>query len=217
MRRPVGSDLGLTPPQMSQIPHLAIRFPTEPGEHWRQRFDVRQRGAEVDDARAERKPAADHRVRQKRLAAALDAREQLLIQPLQVRLDLRRRLCWPEVARNVSERRDAEMLGDRFEILVPLDEPCRDASRGACRRQSSGGTPSSRRGAAPATPSAPGTRESSAGRSRSSSSLRGRSGSSSDGKRRRPADRRGDAPARNRPRPERTATCADPPRPNRPH
>ena len=79
---------------MSQIPHLAIRFPTEPGEHWRQRFDVRQRGAEVDDARAERKPAADHRVRQKRLAAALDARQQLLIQPLQVRLDLRRRLRW---------------------------------------------------------------------------------------------------------------------------
>ena len=120
--RPVGSDLGLTPPK-SQIPHLAIRFPTEPGEHWRQRFDVRQRGAEVDDARAEREPAADNRVRQKRLAAALDAREQFLIQPLQVRLDLRRRLCWPEVVRNVPERRDAEMLGDRFEILVPLDEP----------------------------------------------------------------------------------------------
>ena len=81
---------------MSQIPHLAVRFLTEPGEHGRQRFDVRQRRAEVDDARAEREPAADHRVGQKRLAAALDAREQLLIQPLQIRLDLRRRAALTE-------------------------------------------------------------------------------------------------------------------------
>ena len=92
----VGSDLGLTPPQMSQLPHLGVRFLTEPGEHRRQRFDVRQRRAEVDDARAQREPAVDHRVGEERLAAPLDARQQLLIQPLQVRLGLRRRAALTE-------------------------------------------------------------------------------------------------------------------------
>ena len=60
-------------------------FLADPRKQREQRLDVRLRRAEVDDAGAEGEAAVDHRIGEERLAAALDARQQLLIQPLQVR------------------------------------------------------------------------------------------------------------------------------------
>ena len=87
----------------------------------RQRVDVCQRRAEVDDARTQREPAVHHRVREERLTAPLDARQQFLIQLLQIRFGVRRS-DGLQVARDVAERRDAEMLRHRLEVRMLLDE-----------------------------------------------------------------------------------------------
>src|SRR5688572_7130620 len=103
----------------ASTPDRAFGVAAVPGEDRQQRFDICQRRAEVHDARAQGEPAIDHGVRQERLAAPLDARQQLLIHTLQIRLGVRR---LRQVARDVAERRDAELLRHRLEVRMLLDE-----------------------------------------------------------------------------------------------
>ena len=74
--------------EKSGMQSRVVGFAADTRQQRRQRVDVRLRGAEVDDAGAKGEAAIDHRVGQKGLAAALDARQQLLIQLLGIRLGL---------------------------------------------------------------------------------------------------------------------------------
>src|SRR5688572_10819831 len=69
---------GLRPPQFS------IDLPPDPDRQTRQRLDVGPRRPEIDDARAQDVAAVDDRVRDERLAAALQAVEQPAVQRVEV-------------------------------------------------------------------------------------------------------------------------------------
>src|SRR5262245_34936496 len=60
---------------------------SEPRHDFRQLLHIPLRGVEIDDAGAEHVAAVDDRVRDERLAAALNAIEQLLVQAVEIHRD----------------------------------------------------------------------------------------------------------------------------------
>ena len=82
----------------------------------RDRVDVRRRGPEVHDARAQRVAAADDGVRDEQLAAALQPIEQLAVDRVEARVDGRIADRRGELGRHVAERRDAERLREQLEL-----------------------------------------------------------------------------------------------------
>src|SRR4029450_9107545 len=78
-----------------------------------QRLDVLLRGIEIDDTGAQRVLAVDHRIRQEGLAAALQPRDQLAIDPIETFLALSVWRPASQRSRNIPERVDAEFLRQR--------------------------------------------------------------------------------------------------------
>src|SRR6188472_2417743 len=73
---------------------------------------------EVDDASAQEIPLVDHRVRQEYLAAALQAIEQGAIQRIEVPLGVSAADLRSQVGRNVTKRRDAQVLGLQYQLRM---------------------------------------------------------------------------------------------------
>src|SRR5687767_2665911 len=104
--RPGGS---LRPPQFS------IDLPPDPDRQTRQRLDVGPRRPEIDDARAQDVAAVDDRVRDERLAAALQAVEQPAVQRVEVLLGFLLADLRSQIGRNVAERGDAQPLREQLQ------------------------------------------------------------------------------------------------------
>src|SRR5690348_1455999 len=100
-------------------PHLAVERVAEFHDEAGQRLDVGLRRTEVHDARADQERAAHDGVRGIRLAARLDARQQLGVQRVEIFVDRRR--AGLQAVRHVAERRDAQALRERLELRVRGD------------------------------------------------------------------------------------------------
>lgn len=102
---------------------MSDRLPARAGrQHRQQCFDIRQRRTEVHDACAQREVPVDHRLREKRLAASLHARQQVLVQALQIRVGLGCLRPLP-IVRYAAKRRD-----DREKSYQPAPTPMAMAS-----------------------------------------------------------------------------------------
>ena len=94
-----------------------VRVSTHARDNFDQRLDILMVGVEVHDAGAQHVTSADDRVGHERLAATLQAIEQRLVQRIEMRInsgipDLR-----SQVARDVSKRRDAQVLSHELEFI----------------------------------------------------------------------------------------------------
>ena len=91
---------------------------SDPRNQGQQALDVRERRAEVHDARAQREFPADDRVRQEGFAALLETRQDLAVDLVEAWLNVGRPDTGLERRRDVPERRDAQFLRESFELRV---------------------------------------------------------------------------------------------------